>query len=82
MLLIFEAGKVGWVGKIKVGGEHLCDPWGMGQRGKGDHSRVFALELGERLGEKKKRCGSSASLLVALTGGSLGLAGGVFWDWG
>lgn len=36
---------------MKVGREDLCGPWGMGQRGKGDHNRVSAIELGKRLGD-------------------------------
>lgn len=51
MLLIFEAGIVGWGGGMKFGGEDLCVPWGMGQRGKGYHSRVSAIELGKRVGD-------------------------------
>lgn len=71
---------------------------GDGSERKGRPQQGFCYRTGEEtggldLGEKKKRCGSSASLLVALSGSSvsllvaltgepLGLAGGVFWDWG
>lgn len=56
---------------VNVGG---CDTgmcWGWSQRGKGDHSRLFVLELGMILVElelkkEKKRCEFTFSTLVAL----------------
>lgn len=57
-------------------------PWGLGQREKGNHSRFPDTELGLRLGRKSgsqeqdEICGSVFSLLVALEGTLLKLAGG------
>lgn len=71
----------------KVGGEGLCDPLGMDQRGKGDLSRFPATELGMRLGEgesqrKQDQCSSVLGLLAALRGASPGLSGDACWGWG
>lgn len=56
--------------------------WAWGQRGKGDHSRLPATEVGMSLAgigslEQEERGGSFFSLLVALEGArvALGLAG-------
>lgn len=59
-------------------------PWGLGQREKGDHHRIPGTELGMRLGgrsqsqEQYEIYGSVFSLLVALEGTGLRLAGGVW----
>lgn len=63
-------------------------PWGLGKREKGDHSRFPDTELRMRLGgrsgsqEQWEICRSIFSLVVALEGTGLRLAGNFWCSWG
>lgn len=68
-LLVLEAGIIGCIRKVKMGGKKSCDPLGNGVRKLRETSTgIFSAELRMRLGdlELEEQKGSIVSMLVSL----------------